>query len=95
MAEKSLSYSTRVFVKNPGGAYDPAPLHEFDLHEMDHPPAFMPGDTLCSWFQLSGETKGRNHYYRVIERLLRIQANGFDVFILVEEVEPGWTSTFD
>lgn len=55
----------------------------------------MPGDTLCSWFQLSGETKGRNHYYRVLERLLRIQANGFDVFILVEEVEPGWTSTFD
>lgn len=82
----------RFYVKNPGGAYDPAPLHAFE--DIDFPNV-LPGDTICEWSKSSGEAEGRNHYYKVLERMFRADTNGFDVFVLVEEVEPGWTAGFD
>ena len=84
MADSKISYNMLVYVKNPGRAYDPAPLHEFDLIEQPYPSTIVPGDVLCSWSKLSGEVEGRNHYYKVVERMFRRDTNGFDVFILVE-----------
>lgn len=95
MIDPQISYNTKVYVRTNGGPYDPAPLEEFNLHEQPQPPTIMPGDVLCSWSKLSGEAKGRNHYYKVVERMFRLETKGYDVFVLVEEVEPGWTQNFD
>lgn len=95
MTEHAFTYTTRFFAKNPGGAYDPAPLHEFDMDGLEHPGPMLPGDTISAWSRMSGEAEGRNRYYKVIERMFRFDAGAIDVFVLVEEVSPGWTQKFD
>lgn len=96
MSDNPLSYFTRFYAKNPGGAYDPAPMHEFDLDEMPHPPTIMPGDTLCHWSRIGNEAEGRNYYYKVIDRTFRFNASGpITVFILIEETHGNWTEHFN
>lgn len=95
MADIPLLYSTRFFIMNPGGAYNPAPLHEFDLDDMPHPPTFAPGDVVSHWSRLSNEAEGRTYYYKVLERVFRFEASQVFVFVLVEEVTPGWTEKID
>jgi len=95
MAEPQIFYNMKVYVKTNGGPYDPAPLEEFNLHEQLQPPTIISGDVLCSWSKLTGEAEGQNHYYKVVERMFRLDTNGYDVFVLVEEVEAGWTAGFD
>lgn len=98
MPDTEISYNLLVFVKNTGHSYDPAPLYEFNLHEQPHPPTLMPGDVLCAWSKLSGEAEGRNHYYKVLERVFFLHETGYDVRVLVEEIENTaltWTGNFD
>ncbi|MDP2051540.1 MAG: hypothetical protein Q8K33_22205 [Cypionkella sp.] len=56
-----MKFNVRAFVANSGGAYDPAPLHDFDTGESESP-EFIPqvGDVL-RW----DETQTA---YKVIER---------------------------
>ena len=61
----------RVFVPNPGGAYDPAPLNEFDCYEGDLAPAV--GDVIR--YGATGNT------YRVVSRFFDAEANRAAIYV--------------
>ena len=87
-------YSTAIFMRNPEGSYDPAPLHEFELVDSDHPPSITVGDILSTTYRI-GEGPMRTYYYRVVDRTFRFDVGEIRVFILVEEIEENWTAKFN
>lgn len=94
-----LEYFVRFYQKNPGGAYDPAHLAQFDIEgqpdkPLTHTTIPVPGDVIFAWSKSSGEKEGRNHYYKVIERAFRFEPDEVFVFVLVEEVPSHWTEPF-
>lgn len=94
MADKAISYTTRFYVKSPGGPYDPAPLHEFDLEEQVSPPSFAAGDIVFAWSRIGNEAQGSYRYYKVVERAFRFDQDEIFVFVLVEEVGEQWPGQF-
>lgn len=74
-----MKWHVRAYVDNPGGAYDPAPLYEFDLEPEDN---FLPlvGDFLL-WDE-TGDT------FKVIARHLNYSSKR--CALEVERVEPRW-----
>lgn len=73
-------YFVRCFIVNTGGAYDPAPLHEFD-HYSYCPP--MVGDRLQD-----GRTGPK--VYVVTQRHLHVYGNGHgNCALLIEEAPAG------
>lgn len=92
-------YFVRFYLKNPGGAYDPAHLAQFDIEgQPDEPisnPAIpVPGDMIFAWSKSSDEPEGQNHYYKVLERAYRFDPDEVFVFVLVEAVPSHWTEPF-
>ena len=73
-----MNFHVRAFIKNTGGAYDPAPIHDFD----DETEGFIPlvGDYL-SWDE-EGKT------YKVIAR--NFDYSSKRCALEVEETEPRW-----
>lgn len=68
----------RCFIANPGGAYDPAPLHDLD-HEAYAPP--LPGDNIAD--------ESRNTYV-VKARRFKVSSHGtVTCALLVEEAADG------
>jgi hypothetical protein len=67
----SKDFTARVFLPNPGGAYDPAPLHEFDDLESAFTPAI--GDIIR--YGASGAS------YRVVSRFFDAEANRAAIFV--------------
>ena len=94
MANNKLVYSARFYMKNPGGAYDPAPMNEFDIDGVDHPPTIAPGDTICAWANTTGDPRGQVNYYKVINRTFRFDPDEIFVFFLIENIEENWTREF-
>jgi hypothetical protein len=88
------AYHARFYVKNPGMAYDPAHLPEFDIEgdELTELPA--PGDTVFSWAKSTGEDKGSNRYFKVVNRAYRFLPDEVFVFVLVESVDEQWPEKF-
>jgi hypothetical protein len=73
-----MKWNVRAFINNPGGAYDPAPLHEFDAETEGFIP--MNGDYL-RWDE-TGPT------YKVVARHFDYAAGR--CALEVEETEPRW-----
>ena len=94
MSDGQLKYSTKFFVANPQGAYDPAPLHEFDLEEQDSPPAIVAGDVICANSRI-GNQPMRAIYYKVVDRTFRFDTDEIRVFVMVQEIDENWTSQFN
>ncbi|PTV95866.1 hypothetical protein C8J27_103195 [Rhodobacter aestuarii] len=77
--QKVQPFFVRCFIDNPGGAYDPAPLHQFD-HYSYCPPAV--GDRLQE-----GRTGDR--VYVVTQRHFHIYGNGHEnCALLIELADP-------
>lgn len=94
MSDGQMKYHVRFYAKNPGGAYDPAHLPQFEIESQDHPPTIAPGDVVFSWLRTSRDDKGSNEYFRVIERHFRFDQSEVFVFVLVEQIEDQWPSNF-
>lgn len=95
MSDSSMKYHVRFYMKNPGGAYDPAHLPQFEIEEQANAPTIMPGDVVFAWSTPGTYAEGRNEYYKVLERAFRFDQNEIFVFVLVEEVKESWTAKFD
>jgi hypothetical protein len=64
-------FMARVFLPNPGGAYDPAPLHEFDVSDGE----FVPG---------VGDIIRDHHsggFFRVTSRYFDLEINRAAIFV--------------
>jgi hypothetical protein len=65
----SKDFMARVFLPNPGGAYDPAPLNAFDAYDGGFSPAV--GDVIRSGLDC----------YRVVSRYFDADANRLAIFV--------------
>lgn len=75
-----MKFHVRAFVDNPGGAYDPAPIHDFDTDTAIEAVIPMVGDYLM-WYDASPT-------YKVIAR--HFDYAGERCALEVEETEPRW-----
>lgn len=73
-----MNWNVRAFIANPDGAYDPAPLHDFD----DGTEGFIPSVGDCLRWDETGST------YKVIAR--RFDYLTGRCALEVEETEPRW-----
>lgn len=99
MSDSSMKYHVRFYAKNPGGAYDPAHLPQFEIEEQASAPTIMPGDVVFAWSTSGTYAEGRHHYFKVVERAFRFDQTpdhtAVFVFVLVEEIKESWTASFD
>ena len=73
-----MELHVRIFTANPGGAYDPAPLHEFD----ESPEGFIPVVGDCLRWDESGTI------YRVTERYFDYSSK--TAAVMVEKAGVDW-----
>lgn len=73
-----MEWQARAFIRNPGGAYDPAPLHEFD----DSPDGFIPSAGDCIRWDETGTI------YRVTERYFDYSSKS--CVLMVEKAGVDW-----
>ncbi|MDR5650986.1 hypothetical protein [Ruixingdingia sedimenti] len=95
MTDTPTIYNARFYLKNPGGAYDPAHMGEFDIEGSTVLPGVVIGDTICSTTRLSTSTDYETHYYKVVDRTIRFDPNDIFVFYLIEEVPENWVGQFN
>lgn len=95
MSETKTTYNARFYIKNPGGAYDPAPLHEFDLDLLDAMPCAMVGDTICATSRIGSDPNYRTDYYKVVDRTIRFDPQDIFIYYMVERVPENWTHQFN
>ena len=72
-------FMARVFLPNPGGAYDPAPLHEFDDIESDFVPAI--GDVIRYGGSVKTYRDGAGDSYRVVARYFDAATNRCAIYV--------------
>lgn len=67
----SKDFMARIFIQNPGGAYDPAPLNEFDAY----PGSFVPavGDVI--------RYNGSSETLRVVARFYDVELNRAALYV--------------
>lgn len=78
-------YFVRFYARNPGGAYDPAHLPEFDMERETNLVIPAVGDVVCSWSKSSSDPEGRTTYYTVLTRQFLYENDAIFVSIETEE----------